>query len=318
MTIQVKTHKALWGRAASRCSICKTELIEDTSNIVDKSNIGEEHHIIHQKDGGSDDYENLVLLCRNDHRIVHSDKIKYSKEKLYEIKKKHEEWVKDKLQDFDECKQIDDELYSQIIDDWIRKIDLVEWDKWSSGLLGAAGPTLSEEFNCSLGGLPSWLLARFWPARYPELELAFINFRLILNDLHNLFNEHSFKMYEGEDFLRTKQFYKIIEWDPERYELLLRQYNFHVDLVADLVFELTRAANLIIDRIREFIMPSFRENEGRVLVIRPFVNGLKNHTILVNYSEEEKQGIPYPGLEDFKKVRKTRKRFIGDEGYDDI
>jgi hypothetical protein len=312
MTIGIKTHKMLWGRAANRCSICRIELIEDTSNVIDKSNIGEEHHIITKKDGGKDEYENLVLFCRNHHKIVHSDEIKYPKEKQYEIKKMHEEWVRDKLQNYDESKQKDDELYSVIIDEWVSKIDLYEWEKWSSGLLASGGPVLSEEFNRSLGELCPWLLSRFWPGIYPELESAFLNFRLVLNDMHNLFNKHSYKLYKDEDFLRTKQFYKIQEWDPKRYELLLRQYVFHVDLVQDLIFELTRAANLIIERIREFIMPSFREKEGKALVMRGLDEHLRYHTILVGYTGEERKGIPYPGLEEFKNIRKQRDYFIGD------
>ena len=43
----------------------------------------------------------------------------------------------------------------------------------------------------------------------------------------------------------TERFYRIREWDPERYTLLADRYGFHVELVQDLILELTRAANYV-------------------------------------------------------------------------
>ena len=69
----------------------------------------------------------------------------------------------------------------------------------------------------------------------------------MLEDFHNTF------LSESEAFgerLMTRKFYKITEWGEERYRFLLRQYEYHVGLVSDLMLELTRAANLICDEVR--------------------------------------------------------------------
>lgn len=55
-----RTITKIFKRANIGCSICDWK--ESTCDL---------HHIIHRKDGGLDNDENLVLLCPNHHRIVH-------------------------------------------------------------------------------------------------------------------------------------------------------------------------------------------------------------------------------------------------------
>jgi hypothetical protein len=79
MAIGLSSAKILWGRAGGKCSNpeCRADLtksLEDEQTI----HIGEMAHVIaHSGDGprgngsgGSDDYENLVLLCPNCHTTV--------------------------------------------------------------------------------------------------------------------------------------------------------------------------------------------------------------------------------------------------------
>lgn len=83
MTISVKSRKLLWGNAANRCSFpeCKKKLVMDETETDDVSIIGEECHIIAREDGGPrgnpklskdrrDLYNNLVLMCRNHHKVI--------------------------------------------------------------------------------------------------------------------------------------------------------------------------------------------------------------------------------------------------------
>jgi len=105
MTISSRIRKMLWARSANRCAICKIVLISDNKKLQCQ-NIGEECHIISKKSNGPrhkmniknyDVYENLILLCRNHHRIIDEKNNEYSIEKLKEIKKNHEEWVNTSL-----------------------------------------------------------------------------------------------------------------------------------------------------------------------------------------------------------------------------
>jgi len=69
--------------------------------------IGEECHIIGRKPSGSrhdpeanvdlDTYDNLVLLCRNHHKLIDDQPTEYGIERLKRIKVNHEKWVRDTL-----------------------------------------------------------------------------------------------------------------------------------------------------------------------------------------------------------------------------
>lgn len=108
MGINDKTRKLLWGRAGSRCSICKCNLIVEATTKDDDSIVGDECHIISSKQNGPrhdpnfpkeeiDNYSNLLLLCRVDHKKIDDQYHKFSVDELIKIKKNHEEWVKSKL-----------------------------------------------------------------------------------------------------------------------------------------------------------------------------------------------------------------------------
>ena len=161
--------------------------------------------------------------------------------------------------------------------------------------------------------LVEYILSRIWPHRYQELESAFTNFRWVLNDFLNTFSKHMANEQNGKR-LSTEKFYKIHEYDEKRYHELSRKFDYHVDLVEDLMLELTRAANYLCDQVRKFILSSFRLNEGVLLVTSgPHMDGTFL-TSRIEYKAEERTEHPYPGLRDFMTVRASRDRHYG-EGF---
>jgi hypothetical protein len=100
MAITDNTAKLLWGRAAGICSnpICRfdlTILIEGNRSF----NVGEMAHVIARREGGprgqtgggSNEYENLILLCPTCHRLVDKAPVgEYTEEMLYGWKLEHE------------------------------------------------------------------------------------------------------------------------------------------------------------------------------------------------------------------------------------
>jgi hypothetical protein len=71
MSIPLRDHKMLWGRAGARCSVCRM-LLARTSEPGVASVIGEEGHIVARKEDGPrgksplsakqrDSYSNLIL-----------------------------------------------------------------------------------------------------------------------------------------------------------------------------------------------------------------------------------------------------------------
>jgi len=285
----------------------------DATETDDESIIGEECHIVARKNDGPrgaseltveqrDKYNNLVLMCNVHHKLIDDQFNEYSVEVLKSMKREHEEWVKKSL-DVDLEKQRDDEIYSMYIDKWCELAQIENWQNWTSYMFGSGRPKMIYEMDKNLLELKEWLLSRVWPKRYEELELAFENFRRVLENMYCLFHEYS---EDAHGMLYTRKFYKVDRWDEKLYSDLHKQYEYHVYLVEDLVVELTRAANYVCDKIRKFLLPSFMVNEGILLITYGPTFELVYLTRKVEYVGDERVGIPYPGLEKFKEIRTTR------------
>lgn len=105
MSISDKTRKRLWAKSGNRCAISKIELVNSPTGESDESIIGEECHIRARNPEGPrynanlsedevDEYNNLILLSRNYHKIIDDNPSYYTSERLQNIKKSHEEWVR--------------------------------------------------------------------------------------------------------------------------------------------------------------------------------------------------------------------------------
>ena len=108
MGINTKDIKILWAKAAGRCSMpdCRMRLVADAGDAVKSKNtlIGENCHIVGDKETSprgksilTEDernrYPNLLLLCRNHHKIIDDDEHGWPVERLHQIKTEHEIWV---------------------------------------------------------------------------------------------------------------------------------------------------------------------------------------------------------------------------------
>lgn len=162
-----------------------------------------------------------------------------------------------------------------------------------------------------LDDLRRWILSRVWPKRYEALEAAFVNFRYVLDDLLETFHQHAIIPHYNDKLLTTERFYHYADGDLPRYEQLLYDYQFHVDLLHDLMLELTRAANYVCDKVRRFLLPNYRLKEGVILVDSGPYMDLKFLTHRAEYEPYERVLCPYPGLEQFKKTRESRSFHFG-------
>lgn len=104
MGIKPSDAKRLWGRSGARCALCRQEL----SPVGESALLGEMAHIVAQSESGPrgsyplplaerDRYENLILVCPNDHALIDNSAGEWSVDRLQAEKLRHERWVQELL-----------------------------------------------------------------------------------------------------------------------------------------------------------------------------------------------------------------------------
>lgn len=322
MSISLKTHKMLWGKSGNRCAFpnCKIELVIDESETDNPSLIGQEAHIIARKKDGPrgnselpienrDYYDNLILMCSNHHKIIDDATSKYTIEILKDFKKEHENWVSDNL-NIDKNKQKIELEYAAIVDKWEELGMVKRWKSWASNLLSSGQPSIPVSDYEILQKLQEFIFTRHWSNEIIEIESAFVNFNYVLNDFFVVFNKHRIKT---GDWFETESFYKLTFHEQEVYNNLLKDFEYHVDLIEDLILELTRAGNRIIREIRKQILSSFRNDEGVLVVEYGPTMDLSYKTIRPEYLNYKiKEDYEYLGLKDFMTRRVDRRNCFGE------
>lgn len=298
MGISAQTRKILWGHSGNRCAFpgCNQEFHSPDGTGV-KTIVGQECHIEAQSPGGArynsalskaqiDSYENLILLCSNHHIIIDSNPEKYTVTALKKMKADHENLVRRAL---DDKKGFDNLSYEAIISYIEMMLDFEKWDQWTSYLLSADGPMLSEEMQESINEIKQYILSRVWPGCYPDLEESIKEFRIVLLDFNDVFHRHS---EQKDGWFVTPKYYKTKPYDYRLSDKLLVDYQEHLKLVKNLVYEMTRSANRMCDLLRKHVDPSYRFADGK----------------LTSYDDcpEYRDGEQYPGLEEFEKIYKSR------------
>jgi hypothetical protein len=319
MSITLRDHKMLWGRAGARCSMCRTHLAT-ISDIGLASVIGEEAHIVARNVDGPrgtsplateqrNSYSNLLLLCPTHHAIIDdfpNGPVEYTVELLHRIKTEHEQWVMS-LDSFDKNLQLAEEQWAAMVDALDKRMS---WDSWTQdmSLLFSHDQLLSVATYERLKETNSRIFAFIWPAGHTYLRNTIKAMGRVLNDLLLTFEGHMTAWRDEDELLHTKKFYKIEYWSSEDYNALLAEYEVHTALVEDLCFELTRYGNLLAEVIRSEIDPTHRFEQG-ALLIRYGVDIMWDDTMYrPEFTEQEIEDHkqPYACLADFLKVRPTR------------
>jgi hypothetical protein len=97
MAIRPSDARKLWGRAGGRCSVCHREGGAEIAHIVARSQDGPRGNYplsLEQRDL----YDNLVLLCPNDHSAVDNNPEEWTVSRLRDVKAEHELWVQRRLE----------------------------------------------------------------------------------------------------------------------------------------------------------------------------------------------------------------------------
>lgn len=332
MGITLKTHRRLWGNAGKTCAFpgCDQLLLvpiqgDDDDEVV----VGKECHIVARRDGGPrapagltaeevkrfrhlienrDGYANLILLCGIHHDVIDGDLAAYPVERLVALKQAHERAADERSTQEHRHAEAMEVRYAAIVDEWAKRICIDAWDGRMSDIVtdGAVWEAVFDD----LESLTGWLLRRVWPRTHPDLEDSLLNFRSIVQDLQAVVAQYETRR-NGR--ILIDRAYKEIVYDKQTYQTLLERSEYIRDLAADLTVELTRAVNLVADRVREHLWPSYRLEEGYATIGLGMGIDLTFTTLRPLYAADA-PSRPYAGLREFLKDRAERDYVIG-EGH---
>jgi hypothetical protein len=332
--IGLVTRKRLWNNAGKVCAFpgCIQRLVVPVEEGDDEIVVGKECHIVAQREEGPrapdsltdeerqrwahliadrDGYANLILLCGIHHDVIDGDGAAYTVECLVAMKQDHETAVDDAVSPERRNQDVIEIRYAAIVDGWAERIDLDYWDSRMLGLVADAA--IREDVFDTLATTRDWILRRVWPRTIPALEEAFLNFRRVSEDLESVAGWFSTRRH-GRLFV--DRVYKEVsgpEATPRNVELLMARSEYMQDLTADLTIELTRAVNLVCERAREHLWPTYRLEEGYTTVGLGLNEHLSYMTLRPLYPPDVK-GVPYPGLELFLTER-AKRDFVRGSGF---
>jgi hypothetical protein len=331
MAISLKTHKRLWANAGNVCAFpgCEQRLLVPTEGEDDEVVVGKECHIVAQGDAGPrapttltleeaaqfrhlvedrDGYANLILLCGVHHDVIDGDVTSYTVERLVTMKQEHERAVEEARPP--QRRHIDqlEIRYAAIVDEWARRIHIDSWEGRMSRLVsdGIVPEDVLDEFP----PLCDWLLRRVWPRTLPDLEAALHNFRYVAQDLEAVVSWYETRR---NGFVLVDRSYNERFYDEKTYKFLRRRSDYYRELAADLTIELTRAVNLVADRVREHLWPSYRLAEGYATIGLGLDVDLSYKTLRPLYPPDASPQ-PYSGLRQFVTQRAERDYAVGEGG----
>jgi hypothetical protein len=231
------------------------------------------HVIAHSKEGPRGEtplntkernsYRNLILMCSHHHDIVDEDSKKYTEKLLLEIKKKHEEWVDEKLA-FNPAKKLNkaDLYYSEMIDYIVAELKLERWDYFINN---AVNERINFDFIYAKDSLNAKLLGAIWPGKRKDLEKCI---REVLNSYDSFISHFETNGESNGDYLVTDRSYRRY-WNPKYHEYLKRENRWAIKgyfLLCDYVIKINLFSNLV----RKNINPRFFASYGKFLMIDQF------------------------------------------------
>jgi hypothetical protein len=299
MTISQKDIKLLWGRSGNRCAKCRIELTQNSNAITSSFTLGEQAHIVGEKENTTrgrsplsieerNSYHNLILLCPNHHSEIDSNEEDWPIEKLHQLKSKHELWVNEtlsKVVDLEKsAKQI---VVSGVIDFTVILCELETWRFWSSEAL-SADPKWTKERVENTYRYRQKIIATIWPEEFDELRRSAITLSIFLGRAANVFMEH---MESIEDFYIAHRFYKAKSFNPN-FNKDVKAFEDWLDRCYEMVFLSTKAANWFADTVRRDINPMFFAEHGKFTIFDgPHADPITRIS-LPEFTSQEKQRFP--------------------------
>lgn len=294
-----KDIKLLWGRAANRCAICRVELSEDAKSVTSSFNLGEQAHIVGEREAAArgkspfteaerNSYHNIILLCPTHHTLIDSSDADWPVEVLHRKKSEHELWVRETLSATQDIRaQASQIAVATIVDTAVQLCDLENWRSWASRALSAS-PVWDAKAPDRFFAFQERVAAAIWPDDMDELRRAALTLSALLNRAASKFMDNADCSYET---CTPVKFYKAIPNNPN-YDADLKRYESWLDDCYMLVVNATRAANWFADVVRRDVNPMFLIESGKFMVMEGPFDDLSIRLRRYEYSPEQKEGMP--------------------------
>lgn len=302
MGIKLKDIKILWGRSGGRCAICWERLSIDAKTATKSFPLGEQAHIVGEKDdsprGDSvltleerNSYSNLILLCPNHHTEIDKNVEDYPVEKLHKIKDNHERRVDTSLaNDQDPKLEAEALLVSHLVDLAVEACQFETWNYWTSWAVGVH-PRWSKDAPERIEEFAKQVAAAVWPQEnYEELRRALTTLAHTAHWAIKVFMKHA---AEKEEHYFGPMFFKSAgQFGSPGERAALKEWEDWIEDCENLVIQATKAANWVADVVRRDVNPQFFLTEGRFTVTNgPDVN-LTYSTAVFEFSHEEREHMP--------------------------
>jgi hypothetical protein len=336
-TITVHTRKRLWLRSGNRCAFpdCNESLLEPIEGVDEDTIVGIECHIVAREDSPTvarsvssltpqeraeyghlvDDrhgYSNLVLMCTRHARVIDDPNADFDVARIIEMKRAHEAKIDARLSTSE--RQAGELVLRQaaIVDGWESRIALDEWQRWIGPVFGDGHPRMRREYFDQLSEARRWMYSRVWPGTAPALEQAFENFRYVAQDLQLTLEQYPHEGLRDSGWVAPQRFYNDPGWAQTigDHAQLDDMYEWYAFLLEDLAIELTRAANLVCEAVRQTIDPRYRLEEGLVVLESGPYMDFMTRLHRPQYRAED-GWAPYRGLREFLVDREQRDEYRG-------
>ena len=302
MSISQKDIKLLWGRSGGRCAICRKELSQDPQAATGPFPIGEQAHIVGDKQDAPrgksmlseqerNSYPNLILLCPNHHAIIDKSPDDWPVEKLYVAKAQHELWVQQTLAETVDPRNVANQaIVASIVDHAVDKCRLAEWQNWTSHALSSE-PRWPSDLPEEVFKFRKKVMASVWPEGqdFEELKRATTTLAILIDRAAQMFLEHTERR---GDTLYPERFYRGEGGYNANYREDVQRFNEWEAQCHALIEEATKAANWFADVVRRDVNPMFFAVQGKFLVSCGPFEDLSFHTRLLEFSDEEKSHLP--------------------------
>lgn len=191
-------------------------------------------------------------------------------------------------------------LYMPAFEHVFEVLDIDHFQSWAYPCAIASDTILRKDIFDNLEVVVNYIKGRTKHKDYSHWDSLLHNLGLLLNDFNYVFSQHAVQYSNGQYYV--EKFYKFTR--RLNNDIDLEAYTQHIYLVSDLLFELARLGNLIIGKIREQY-PEYKKELGLLQIDNRF------STPDLMYREDEISDAPYPGLDEFIKLRLTRETHYG-------